>query len=187
MNLAEHLLRMRELAEKAAGEATMQIRVPAANALRGNIINRIQNQGVGSDGGKIGSYSRKPAYYSKRQFVKKGAFKPAGKSGADKFKNGLPHKSMYVPGGYGQLRDIQGRQSGYVDGTYSGDMMLDYQQQVTTKETLLGFTKEKESVKRKAFEQRFKPVFRATTQEVQDYNKECAAGYAGLTLKILGR
>lgn len=222
MNLAEHLLKMRELAEKAAGEAALQIRVPAANALRGSILNRISVGGKASDGRSIGQYSTKAAYYTKKKFVKKGAFKPTGKKESAEYatiniktkKANLPKRNtaivsgkkifiktqtgfhyeerqaMYLPGGYKELRSIQGFTIGQVNLSYSGDLLLDYQQTVSAKETLIGFTKEKQSLIRQGLEGKGKfnkNIFKATTEEIENYNKECAAGYAGLTLKILGR
>lgn len=186
-NLQQHLERIQRLALAASKEATLAIRVPAANRLRATVINRIVNEGKASDGSKIGNYSTRPAYYNRDAFVRKGSFRPVGKTGKTVFANGKAHRSMYLPNGYLQLRSIQGRRTDTVNLQYSGDMVLDYQQQVTDTSILIGFTKKLQSDKRKGNEKRFgKPIFKPTTGEISAYNKECAQGYEALSLKILG-
>lgn len=81
---------------------------------------RIFGEGRKSDGSKIGEYSKKPTYYSKEVFIRKAAFKAKGKKDRGNFKNGNERKTMYLPGGYTELRDIQGRQTEFVDQKYSG-------------------------------------------------------------------
>ncbi len=48
--------------------------------------------------------------------------KPEGKFGQTKFKNGKPHKTKYLKGGYAELRDLTGRQSEKVDLNFSGSL-----------------------------------------------------------------
>jgi hypothetical protein len=81
---------------------------------------RIFAEGKNSEGEQIGEYSKKPAYYTKQAFVRTSAFKPQGKENRGKFKNGKERKSMYLAEGYTELRDIQGRQTEFVNAKVTG-------------------------------------------------------------------
>ena len=76
---------------------------------------RIFGRGEMSDGSKIGDYSTKPSYFTKDSFIRANAFKPQGKKNKGNFKNGEQRKSMYLPGGYSEFRDIQGRENEFVN------------------------------------------------------------------------
>lgn len=181
MNLQEYTNNLKQLAGDASAKLALNIRVPAANMMLATIKNRIIREGKASDNSEIGRLSTKPAYFSRKAFVVKGAFKPQGKNGARK-----GAKSMYLPEGYAQFKGIQGRERSKANMQLSGSMMLDYQQAIQGATILQGFTNKKESDKRKGNEARFnKRIFPATEQEIQAYNKECAEGYAELTVKIL--
>lgn len=185
MTLEQYRDKIRNIVQQSSAQATSVIRVPAANKLRAAIINRIANEGKATNGSLIGTYSTKPSYYTKKQFVKGGAFKPQGKTGKSAFDNGKPHKSMFLPQGYTELRNIQGRRTDIMNWEYSGDLMLDFKQQETQTAILIGFTRIDQSKKRKGLEARFKPAFSPSKEEINDYNKECAAGYAKLISQTL--
>lgn len=80
---------------------------------------RIFDDGLNSEGVKIGEYSTKPAYFSKDEFIRKNAFKGKGKPNGTK-KKSEDRKSMYLQGGYSEFRDIQGRQNKFVNLKFSG-------------------------------------------------------------------
>lgn len=181
MDLQQHLEQLKTLVGDKAKELTLAVRVPAANKLLADTKNRITNEGKASDGSKIGSYSTRPAYYSKNQFVKKGAFKPQGKAGRNK-----NAKSMYLQQGYKQFKEVQGRQSQFINSELSGDTMLAYQSQVQGNADILqGLTTQKAAKIRQGNEKRFKPYFKSTKEEIDAYNKECAEGYAKITIETL--
>lgn len=81
ITVEEYRERLKQILEKAQQAKTEEIIIPAANAMLAAIKNRISRDGKASDGSLIGSYSTKPAYFSKKSFNKKAAFKPQGKSG----------------------------------------------------------------------------------------------------------
>ena len=97
-------------------------------------VNQLHKKGIP---GK--KYSTREMYVSQSVFNNKGAFKPGGKrgfkgerlvpagvgpDGVKKYKLvKIKPKSMYLSGGYAQLRRIQGLQTSFVDGTYSGRMI----------------------------------------------------------------
>lgn len=93
---------------------------------------RIFDEGRKTDGSEIGSqYSEKPMYINpqvlKEMSVKAtGLGVPRGKSGKTKFKNGQPHKTKYLAGGYEELREKVGRQTNFVDARLSGELRLDF-------------------------------------------------------------
>lgn len=181
MNIQEYAQKLEGLTRKAAIELTNEVRVPAANLLRANVLNRISIDGKASDGSQIGQYSTKPAYYSRKQFVKTGVFKPQGKSGTNK-----SARSMYIPDGYKGLRGIQGMPNAKVIADYTGDLKLDYQQETEGTTILFGFTKETESRKHHSLTKRYgKNIFPATRNELEEFNESCKKGFAEVTLRIL--
>lgn len=80
MTIEEYRERLIALKQAAAQKAVEQIIVPAANKLLATIKNRIQVEGKNSSGRQIGTYSQKPMYATKEQFVKTASFKPRGKN-----------------------------------------------------------------------------------------------------------
>jgi len=82
----------------------------------------------GAQRGRIGSYSTRPIFATQSQFVKKAAFKKdgfirfPGSSGATPIMN--------LPGGYKQLRAIQGRPTNTVNLDYSGATRKDFENSV---------------------------------------------------------
>lgn len=185
MNLNQYNERLQLLAQQSGEKAVESVLVPAANALLAGIINRVVNDGRNSSDQNIGSYSSKPSYYEQNQFVKKSAFKPQGKTGKSQTKAGKMHKSMYLPGGYKQLRDIQGRPTDKVNLNYSGSTMASYQLQPLKDAVVIGFVNEKSSRVRKALEKKYGRSYYATQKEMDNYNKEVAEESKKLTLQIL--
>lgn len=104
---------------QAVAEGRERIQVSGLKVMELAFKRRVFNAGQAESGSPIGTYSSAPAYFSREQFVKKSAFKPQGKGG--KGKKGA--KSMYLPGGYAQFRQVQGYQSTYVDAQLSGSLM----------------------------------------------------------------
>lgn len=181
MNLQEYNNNVKNLIGSISGQASLAIRVPEGNLLLATTKNRIIREGKASDNSEIGRLSTKSAYFSRKAFVVKGAFKPQGKNGTRK-----GAKSMYLPEGYAQFKGIQGRERSKANMQLSGSMLLDYQQGVQGNDIVQGFTNAKEIAKRKGNEEHFgKRIFPSTPQEIATYNKNCTAGYAELTVKIL--
>lgn len=180
MTAQEHLNRIKELAARVSKEEALRIRVPAANRLLANTKNRIINEGRASDGSRIGNYSTKPAYYSRKQFVRKGSFKGIGKNG------GKPRKTMYIATGYSGFRQVQGLQTQFVNMELSGDLMLSYVSVPDNNANIKqGLNTELSAKKREGLEKRFKPFLRSTKDEIADFNKECAVEFAKLTVETL--
>ena len=116
--------------EKAKGNAQL-IALKEAEAIHKK---RIFVFGLATGLSKIGKYSKKPTYISVDKFkskyggaVKTGSIKPSGKSGKSKFKNGKTRRSMFLKGGYAQLRKLTGRQNSTVDLNFSGNLLSSIQ------------------------------------------------------------
>jgi hypothetical protein len=206
MTPQEHLSKMKELLDKSTQNVVRQVMVPAANEMLAEIKNRIQIDGKNSVGSKIGlgMYSTKPIYASKKSFVSKGGFAPQGKNREYKAstskktgeqtlkltavskKNGdKARKTMYLPGGYKQFREIQGRPVNVINETLSGDTMLAYQQQVRDKDILQGFTTVKSSKIRQGQEKRFGQVFRPSQDELKEFTENITKELTQLQLDAL--
>lgn len=184
LTLEEYQDKLRELARQGSEKAIESVVVPNANLLLASIKNRIIQDGQKSDGSKIGNYSAKPAYFEKQQFIQKGKFKGIGKTGQTKYTNGAMHKSMYLPGGYKQLRDIQGRPTNQINEFYTGDTMLAYQMQSKDKEVLLGLVNERAAKIRHGQEKMFGRIFSATDDEIKEYNQNVSKESADLVTSI---
>jgi len=82
-----------------------------------------------------------------------------------------PHKTMYLQGGYKELRDIQGLRTDIMNLYYRGDLINSYQMQKQAQSVLLGLTSEKEALKRHGLEDRFGNIFYASQEETEAYIK----------------
>jgi hypothetical protein len=111
---------------QAAAEQSLE---EAAKATHFRVATRIFSEGKAADEGKIGNYSTKPLVVSKKAFVTKSAFRQSqrpNKGGGTrpmfiKFPNAKKATPvMVLPGGYRQLKQIQGLKSQYVDLVYTG-------------------------------------------------------------------
>lgn len=106
---------------------------PVATQMSRLFTERVFDKGIGGDNSQIGIYSTKPLYASKKAFRNAGSFKGQGKNavksengklakGSKKKKDGSLRKSMYLTGGYKELKSIQGLESSFVNLTYRGDL-----------------------------------------------------------------
>jgi len=80
-----------------------------------------------------------------------------------------PYKTMYLPDGYKQLRDVQGLRTDIMNFKYRGDLIQSYKMQKEAQIILLGLDSEKEALKREGLEGKFGEVFYATDEEKQRY------------------
>ena len=131
---------------------------------------RIFADGLNSEGASMGKYSTKPAYYSKKIFVRQAAFKGVGKPNKDgKRKTG--NKSMFIATGYEGLRDIQGRKTDHVNLKYSGSLEAGIQVVKFANSTEYGNLDANESPKFDANEEKYN-VMGLTTGETQFLKEE---------------
>ena len=185
--MEQHIESLNNLPERITQLAVESIVIPAASKMTASIIRRNVNEGKNTDGTKRNGYSTKPKYATQQQFVVKGAFKPQGKGGNKTKKNGQPNKSMYLPGGYNQQREIQGRRTDVKNYEYSGDLINDFgfEGQPEQNRAVIGFRSELQSVKRKALEKKNGLAFPPSPDEITDYKTEVKEESEKLTIKLM--
>ena len=121
---------------------------PAATATLDKLRQRLFQKGIKGDGSKTGNYSTEPMYASKKQFKKTGGFRAQGKNagktasgklakGTKKKKDGTERKSMYLAGGYKELRQVQGMETGFVNLQYNGDLFTDFTKLTVQKDSVV--------------------------------------------------
>lgn len=118
---------LQNIADKLDAQAVDVAVVQSMQELQGDFLQRVFVQGLDSNNSELGTYSEKPNYYSKEQFVRKSSFKAQGKNGDTAFKVVTrPRKTMYLPQGYKQLREVQARPTDKVNLDYSGSLKNAY-------------------------------------------------------------
>lgn len=154
---------------------------------------RIFDDGLNTKGEQIGEYStgknkdgeQVGAYYSESDFVRKSAFKPQGKDPKNQIKtsvfdistkkkksvqikkNYTERKTMFLPKGYSEFRDIQGRKTDYINFKLSGSLEAGINVVKNDNSALYGTTSAFESNKFEGLEERFDGVFGLTLVEQQ--------------------
>ena len=109
-----------KLTELSESDAKNIIRT-IATSMNGIISERIHEQGLDANGGKIGNYDTKPIYVNPNVATRK--FPAEGKTGKTKFiSTGLPHKTKYFAGGYNEFKTQVGKNIGSVNLNLSGQM-----------------------------------------------------------------
>lgn len=123
MALSDLYIHLQDIARRLDEQMPEVGVVQAMTELEAEWKDRVFGRGENADGEPIGQYSTKPAYYTRAAFIRTAAFKPQGKNGGGRtFGNGKDRKSMYLPGGYSELRDIQGRTTEVVNLKYGGSL-----------------------------------------------------------------
>lgn len=186
MNTIQDLIeRINGMAAKSMEAAEESIIIPAASAMTANIINRNANRGENSDGSKRDGYSTKPIYANRDKFVRKSSFVPQGKTGRGNFKNGNERKSMELPGGYKQLREIQGRRTDIKNYDYTGDTLNAFGFGKNNLGIAIGFRNERAAIIRKALEEKNGAAFPPSEQEKQEYIQEVTKNTKELQIQII--
>jgi len=134
------------------GTVMVSIGIEALTLLR----KRVQETGINAEGQKYKPYSTKPTLVGCKTFVRKSACtsllgsKPKRKELEWRTVNG--HRLAILPGGYKQIRELQGRQTAHVDFSVTNDMWNDIN--VISKQTdhqkgiaIIGAKKEEEKKK----------------------------------------
>ena len=142
------------------------------NNLRADMLKRIFDSGIASDGVKIGSYSTKQIYVSTKgtSQVRSSSLRPKGKnSNEPKFENGKDRKSQYFGGGYKEYRSTVGRQSEKVDLRLTGSLQLSIQLGNTDNGQVIAFNNDEQLKKAAGNEKRFgKVIFDPSREEIDN-------------------
>lgn len=125
ITLIEYSKRLNGVIKDLQGGANGQIMAQVASDALAMVKKRVQDKGENAEGAKFPAYSTKPMLASRKGMTGKAYSSIAGSK--DKRRelewvtiNG--HKLFSIPGGYKQYRDLSGRQSGFVDFTFTGSM-----------------------------------------------------------------
>lgn len=176
------------IADKIKEEMRSRILFAAGLAMEAEMKDRIFGQGKDSEGNSIGNYSVKSAWFSREQFVRQGAFKPNSKSGGEVkvfnvktkrkkivnvTKDFRETQSMWLKNGYKEFRDIQGRQTAFVDNKLSGDLEKSIQTVKINEDTVyIAITDKIGSDKRKGNEKHFgKSIYSASKTDKEVFIK----------------
>lgn len=161
--------------------------LPAAIDALDSFRQRIFMAGEMADGSKTGGgkYSTEPFYASKKAFKNTGAFKPQGKNAqknkagalkkGEKYrKDGIERKSMYLGGGYKELRAIQGMETSFVNMQYTGDLFTDLTKLSIQGDSVVLRVSRKENIdKIKGLEKKYgTQLFRHSDEEVAEFVKK---------------
>lgn len=157
---------LKDIAKKLDEQMPDLINTQVMHELESEWKDRIFGKGLDTNGVKIGDYSTKPAYYTKEAFIRTTAFKPKGKnSNSQTFKNGNKRKSMYINTGYSGLRDVQGRQTEFVNLKYSGSLERAFRVYKFGSEVLFGNASEPEHLKFEGLENKYGEFGTLSTSE----------------------
>lgn len=143
----------RDLKRDLKDASALEILALPAQAMLDSIKTRVFEHGATTDGQLMEAYSTKPASFSRSEFDDKSAFK-AGRG-----------KSMYLPQGYRQLREIQGKQVSYINLDYTGKFKDSYKVQTSGNTARLLLTTRRGGSLRFMHEQRFGPILSANETE----------------------
>ena len=173
--------KLQEIADRLDAQAVDVAVVQSMTELQADFIQRVFVDGKDSDGQLLGTYSEKPNYFSKEKFVRKSAFKAQGKNGDTAFKVVTrQRKTMYLPQGYKQLREVQARPTDHVNLDYSGSLKNAYRVFKFGSEVLLGQNDRVEHEKIQGLTERFSEF-----QSLTDEEKKRYAEYLGEQVKLI--
>lgn len=184
LTVEQYIAALQQLPAKTQEMMAESIVVPSGNLMLGLIKNRILLKGEKTDGGDIGHYGTKAAYYSRKQFVKQGAFKGTGKPMEGKKKGKKGNKTMYLKDGYYQLRDIQGMPNDKVRVNYTGETMLSFQLTSDGSQVLIGFTTERSSNIRGWMEKKYGTIYSPSVSETERYREQIITRIKTITQRL---
>jgi hypothetical protein len=188
MDLKQYIARMQAVKAVIANTkfVTENIALVAGKQLEAEFGRRIFLKGLDTNNAAIGKYSTRPLYINPNarlfdllpKFKKsKPRLKPIGKTGQTVFKNGKPHKTAYLAGGYAEFRTKVGRQpsaklqklggitAGGVNLNLTGSMATNLNLNFSKKSVSLGFSSPVEYAKAKANERHFGTVIFAASKK----------------------
>jgi len=144
-------------------------------SLQADLLTRVFNEGKDASGSPIGQYSTEPMYaklnypqVNNSRLKARGKGSVKGQRNQSLFKNGNPRKSMYLSGGYSELRQLVGRQNTKVDLNFTGNLLGDIRIGSTVTGNELAFTTDKQSELASNLETKYgKTIFAASEAEME--------------------
>lgn len=151
-----------------SGEVHNDMQREVATSMLAMVTKRIHEEGIATDGSKIGNYSTKPIYVNPDNAAGK-RFQPAGKNSKEpKFKNGQPRKTRYFAGGYNDFKTTIGRNTlGSVNLSLSNDMNTKTSVIATEKGYGIGWNEDTYVKRAEYLETKYqKRIWSLTTEEI---------------------
>lgn len=154
----------------------------AHNVMVAGVINRIENDGKSTSGQDIGAYSTKEDWYVRDNFRQRSKFRNVGK-------NGKKTKStMYLEGGYEELRRIQGLRTDIVNLAYTRDTnsRLKSHVDIGGRKAQMGWSTEKAAKIASGNEARFrKVIYLPSKEEMELFSEEVSQGVREIVLQLM--
>lgn len=148
-----------------------EILLPAMNELLADMTTRIFQQGRDSKNAKIGEYSKRP-YVQEIPIpqVSNGKLKSLARKQGRK-------DTVYVEGGYSQVRELTGRQNKFVDLNFTGSLFLSIKIVQTSGGFALAIVGRAEIEKAEKNEKKYgKEIFKPTKDELEKFRKAIIKG-----------
>ena len=171
---------MHSLSSNPNGEIMLKIGEDALVMIR----QRILTSGINAEGAKYAPYSNKPMLSGCKNFIQAADCeklvgskdKRRNLKWATIQRNGKNYRLFYIPGGYKQFRELQGRQTGFVDFSFSGDMWRDITIVSNTSEhnagkVKIGAKREENDEKLAGNTKRRGDILKLSTEEIDDLSK----------------
>lgn len=146
------------------------------HSLISEMIPRIFEQGIATDGGRIGTYESTKPIYVNTTYNAPLKQAPIGKNGEAKFKNGKTKKTTYYES-YKDFRQKQGRESSFVNLDLTGELqrdiakgesMIDISQfRVDANEYRITVSKDINVGKVRGAEKKYGKIFDPTEEEIE--------------------
>jgi hypothetical protein len=154
-----------------------RIEIVVLKTVEGLMKRRIFNSGIASDGSKIGNYSTRPILVGASSFANKS--KARNVLGSKKrrrdeidWRTVKGRRLAVFPGGYKQLRRVQGFQTAYVDLEVNGDLRRSIVVGKSGTDNVIGFFNDDQRIIGRAQEDRFKKdIFAISTKELKEMDR----------------
>lgn len=150
---------------------------------------RIFNLGRDASGNIIGVYSKTATWATIEQFDKESAFnsrvknrKRAVNKGSNPGPAGSPRESIDLPGGYAELREIQGKKSDFVNLDYTGSLRVSFQLGTRGDEVIYGTPNQTSLNKKRWLERHFNTEIWALSEDEVEIGTEATARAINLIL-----
>lgn len=138
------------------------------NGVRAAIFQRIVNQGQNTALQQIGNYSTRDTLVGAKSFINKGTANKFFSKKRDWVALSGPRYLAKLSGGYRALRNLEQRQSRFVDLFFSGTMMRDFAVEMQGKDIVFGFRNPVNGLKMRGNEKRFGgPIISLSQDEIQ--------------------
>lgn len=144
-----------------------RVQLVAVKRLEAEMKRRIFNEGLATNGGKIGEYSERPLSVANPSINPRAWAVPSAFV-ASRDRNGRVRDTQFFSGGYKEFRKEQGFQTAFVDTDYTGSLRQSLQTGLLGDDIVLGFADLEQYQKSIKLEQHFnKSIYEPSENEQQ--------------------